>query len=158
MRKPVLCRMRTTKAQISLRILAFVISAFAVRPLDIIIPIDVISKITKSYKKSRERHNHKPQPTPKPRGREKWQKLTRTKQTNKCTRSTQTSFLLPKRGDHNTKMNEETRGQRARLELVSVAKQIGLSLTWSQTSEDRFSHDVSQILFLYIFPSSRSHW
>ena len=33
--------------------------------------------------------------TPTPRGREKWQKLTRTKQTNKCTRSTRTSSLFP---------------------------------------------------------------
>ena len=28
--------------------------------------------------------------------------------------------------------------------LVSVAEQVGLSLTWSQTTEDRFSHDVAQ--------------
>ena len=44
--------MRTTKARISLRIRAFVISAFAVRCLDIIIPIDVISKITKMFIKN----------------------------------------------------------------------------------------------------------
>ena len=41
-------------------------------------------------------------------------KVARTKQTNKCTRSKQTSSLIPKRGDHNAKKNEETRGQRAR--------------------------------------------
>ena len=41
-------------------------------------------------------------------------KLTRTKQTNKCTRSIQTSSLFPKRGDHNAKRNDETQGQRIR--------------------------------------------
>ena len=41
-----------------------------------------------------------------------WLKLTRTKQINKCTRSTQISSLFPKRGDHNAKRNDETRGQR----------------------------------------------
>ena len=45
---------------------------------------------------------------------EKWQKITRTKQTNKCTRSTQTSSLFPKQGYQNAKRNEETRGQRER--------------------------------------------
>ena len=29
---------------------------------------------------------------------------------------------------------------------VSVAEQAGLSLTWSQTPEDRFSRDVAQII------------
>ena len=43
--------------------------------------------------------------------------LTSTKQTNKCTRSTQTSSLFPKRGDHNAKRNDETRGQRARIDF-----------------------------------------
>ena len=73
-----------------------------------------------------EEKNDRSQP-PTPRGREKWSqptpdtkkkrkitKLTCTKQTNKCMRSTQTSSLFPKRGDHNTKRNDETRGQRAR--------------------------------------------
>ena len=31
------------------------------------------------------------------------------------------------------------------LSLVSVAEQIGLSLTWSSTTEDRFSRDEAQI-------------
>ena len=31
------------------------------------------------------------------------------------------------------------------LSLVSVAKQTGLSLTWSHTTEDRFSRDTAQI-------------
>ena len=30
------------------------------------------------------------------------------------------------------------------LSLVSVAEQIGLSLTWSHTTEDRVSHDEAQ--------------
>ena len=29
--------------------------------------------------------------------------------------------------------------------LASVAEQTSLSLTWSQISEDRFSHDVAHI-------------
>ena len=33
----------------------------------------------------------------------------------------------------------------SRLCIVSVAEQTGLSLTWSQRPEDRFSHDVVQI-------------
>ena len=39
-----------------------------------------------------------------------------TYKTNKCKRSTQTSFLFPNRGDHNVKRNEEMRGQRTREE------------------------------------------
>ena len=31
------------------------------------------------------------------------------------------------------------------LSLVSIAEQTGLSLTWSHTTEDRFSHDKAQI-------------
>ena len=31
----------------------------------------------------------------------------------------------------------------SRLELASVVEQAGLSLTWSQTPEDRFSRDVA---------------
>ena len=50
----------------------------------------------KLMEKSRECHSHKPQPI----------------QTNKCMRSTQTSSIFPKRGDHNAKRNDETRGQR----------------------------------------------
>ena len=53
-----------------------------------------------------------------PREREKGQTLRRTKQTNKCTRSTHTSSLFPKRGDHNDKRNEETRRKRAREDFV----------------------------------------
>ena len=33
----------------------------------------------------------------------------------------------------------------SRLKLVIVAEQAGLSLTWSHTSEDRFSRVVTQI-------------
>ena len=44
MRKCVLCHMRTTKAQIRLRIL---ISAFVVRCLDSIISLDSIAKISR---------------------------------------------------------------------------------------------------------------
>ena len=55
------------------------------------------------------------QTTANPRHKEKGKmtkKLAHTKQTNKCTRSTQTSFLFPKRGDHNSKRNDETRTKR----------------------------------------------
>ena len=31
------------------------------------------------------------------------------------------------------------------LKLASVAEQAGLSLTWSETSEDTFSHDEAQV-------------
>ena len=41
-------------------------------------------------------------------GREKWQKLTHTKQSNKDTRSTQTSSLFHKRGDHNANVIQQT--------------------------------------------------
>ena len=41
-------------------------------------------------------------------------KLIRIKQTNKCTRNTQTSSLFLKRGDHNAIKNKDARGQRAR--------------------------------------------
>ena len=34
--------------------------------------------------------------------------------------------------------------------LASVAEQAGLSLTWSETPEDTFPHDVAQ---LYIEPT-----
>ena len=34
----------------------------------------------------------------------------------------------------------------SRLQLDSAAEQAGLSLTWSQIPDDRFSHDVAQIL------------
>ena len=33
----------------------------------------------------------------------------------------------------------------SRLQLVSVAELVGLSLTWSHTSEDRFSHDLNDM-------------
>ena len=76
MKKPVLSRMRPTKAQISLRSL---ISAFLVRYLDCIIPILSISKVP-------------------------------------------------------------------RLSLACVAEQAGLSLTWSHTSRERFSHDWTHMV------------
>ena len=34
----------------------------------------------------------------------------------------------------------------SRLELVAVAEQVGWSLTWSHTSEDRFSHDLAWMI------------
>ena len=37
------------------------------------------------------------------------------------------------------------KAEMSRLKLVSVAEQDGLSLTWSHTSEDRFSRVVAQI-------------
>ena len=36
----------------------------------------------------------------------------------------------------------------SRLYLVSIAEQAGLSLTWSQTLEDRFSHDLAHIIII----------
>ena len=33
----------------------------------------------------------------------------------------------------------------SRVQLVSAAEQAGLSLTWSQTPEDRFSHDRAHV-------------
>ena len=39
----------------------------------------------------------------------------------------------------------------SRLYLISVGEQAGLSLTWSQTPEDTFSHDEADIyLFIYL--------
>ena len=73
MRNRVLCHMRTTKTQISLRI-----SAFVVRYLDSVMSLVSVTKIS-------------------------------------------------------------------RLMLVSVAEQASLSLTWSETPEDTFSHDEAQI-------------
>ena len=35
----------------------------------------------------------------------------------------------------------------SRLKLVSVAEHNGLSLTWSQTPEDRFSRDAAQLYY-----------
>ena len=36
----------------------------------------------------------------------------------------------------------------SRLYLVSIAEHAGLSLTWSQISEDAFSRDVAHMMFL----------
>ena len=36
------------------------------------------------------------------------------------------------------------------LSLVSVAEQTGLSLTWSHTTEDRFSRDEAQIKLVLV--------
>ena len=47
MRKCILCHMRTTKAQISLRIRAVLISAFVFRCLDSIISLDSIAEISR---------------------------------------------------------------------------------------------------------------
>ena len=51
--------------------------------------LKMLSESKKLIERSRVCHNHKPQPTPTPRRSEKRQKHTRAKQTNKCTRSTQ---------------------------------------------------------------------
>ena len=37
------------------------------------------------------------------------------------------------------------------LRLTSVAEQGGLSLTWSETPEDTFSHDEAQILSVHLY-------
>ena len=37
--------------------------------------------------------------------------------------------------------------------LVSVAEQAGLSLTWSETREDTFSHDEAQVLLETFLPN-----
>ena len=80
MRKRVLCHMRTTKAQISLRIRArSLISAFVVRCLDSVMPLVFVIKI---------------------------------------------SCLL----------------------LASVAEQASLSLPWSETPEDTFSHGAATLI------------
>ena len=56
---------------------------------------EVLTK--KLIEKSRECNNHKPQPTPDTKRKRKMTKLTYTKQTNKCTRSTQvTSHFVPR--------------------------------------------------------------
>ena len=65
----------------------------------VVLPIVWLLSSKQLIEKSRECHSHKPQPAPDTKRKRKWQKLTRTKQTNKCTRSTQTRSLLPKRGD-----------------------------------------------------------
>ena len=83
----------------------------------------------KVIQRSREGHNHKSHPKPdtdrkrkttktntyKTNKKKKQQKKKKKKKKkkNKCTRSTQTSSLLPKRGNHNAKRNDETQGQRA---------------------------------------------
>ena len=38
----------------------------------------------------------------------------------------------------------------SRLMLASVAEQASLNLTWSETPEDRFSHDEAQIFCLLV--------
>ena len=78
MRKCVLCQMRTTKAQISLRICDSLISAFVVRCLDSVMSLVSVTKISN-------------------------------------------------------------------LRLASVAEQAGLSLTWSETPKDTFSHDEAHM-------------
>ena len=63
--------------------------------------------------KSRECHDHKPQPTPDTKRKRKMTK-TNMNETNKQMHEKHTDQLpLPKRGDHNAKWNDETRGQRA---------------------------------------------
>ena len=82
MRKRVLCHMRTTKAQISLRIRSL-ISAFVVRCLDSVMSLVSVTKISS-------------------------------------------------------------------LMLASVAEQASLSLTWSETPEDTFSHDEAQLISFFL--------
>ena len=67
------------------------------------------SKVVKNklIEGSRVRHNHKPQPTLDTKRKRKRTKHTRAKQTNKCTRSTKTSSLFPKRGDQNPKKKKK---------------------------------------------------
>ena len=56
--------------------------------------------------KSRECHNHKPQPFPDPKRKKKPTNPNKHK-SNKRTKSTKISFLLPKRGNRNTKRTEK---------------------------------------------------
>ena len=105
--------------------------------------------LKKLIEKSRECHNHKPQPTPDTKWKRKMTKTTRTKQTNKCTSSTQTSSLFPKRGDHNAKRNDETWGQRAYMAknlhhfpppsicylLYGIGNSLFVYLCWGLTSQ-----------------------
>ena len=65
----------------------------------------------KLIEKSRECHNHKPQPTPDTKRKRQMTKLTRTQQMHEKHTD---ELPLPKRGDHNIKRNDETRGQTAR--------------------------------------------
>ena len=77
--------------------------------------VDSCNFTKRLIEKSRECHNHKPQPTPDTKRKRKMTK-TNTHKTNKqMPRSTQTSSLFPKRGAHNAKRNDETRGQRTRI-------------------------------------------
>ena len=110
---------------------------------------------TKSYKKINRKVQGVPQSqtaaNPTPRGREKWQKLTPTKQTNKCTRSTQTSSLFPKWGDHDAKKMMK-RGQRARENVKrNIKKGVvinGIRIpvnTWPSTRYNGIKSKVSQI-------------
>ena len=84
-----------------------------------------------------------------PWGRDKGLKLTRTKQTNKCTRSTQTSPLFPKRGDYNAKRNEETRGQRAREEFNDAPHSINHKATQNNNNSGTTALERSSIKFIH---------
>ena len=57
---------------------------------------------------------------------------TKTYKTNKQTRSTQTSSLFPKFGDHNAKKNEETREQRAR----ETFKDEAMFIVWNDKNTE----------------------
>ena len=68
--------------------------------LDTLLKTKCSKTLTERY---RDNYNHKLQPTPDTKRKRKRQTLTRAKQTNKRTRSTWTSSVFPKRGDHNAK-------------------------------------------------------
>ena len=40
------------------------------------------------------------------------------------------------------------------LMLATVAEQAGLSLTWSETPEDMFSHDKAQMILIFLLPNT----
>ena len=62
--------------------------------------------VKKLIEKSRIFHNHKPQPTPDTKKKRKMTKTNTYKTNKQMQRSTQTSSLFSKRGDHNAKRNE----------------------------------------------------
>ena len=60
----------------------------------------------KVREKCKECHNHKPEPFPDPMRKRKQTKPNKRK-SNKCTKSTKISSLLPKRGNRNAKRTEK---------------------------------------------------
>ena len=87
-------------------------------------------------------HNHKPQPTPDTKKkRKKGQKHTRAKQTNKCTRSTKTSSVFPKRGNQNANTNEKTKTKSTRRHSVPC----GINHKATQNSEQHRDHRLRTV-------------